>query len=154
MEDTYHNIFGYLSIGNIINCTLVCQLFYNIIKVDTIWEELFMNNYSKYLVINNNNNKQMILYKITNKETYYEKYKLCYILNKFLRSINFRYTIENMYNFKTILLCHNDIDMPIELILLHNIQNIYYDKNTDIDTLKYLELIEIFINSNNIPTEL
>lgn len=62
-------VFGFLSLGDLINCSYVCARFYKLTKNEMIWTSHFVKDFHNIVCINN----------------FYDNYKECYVFNKFLK---------------------------------------------------------------------
>ena len=131
-------------------CSSVCKMFYNVTKLELLWKLLFDNKYGMYLQNKNNiiTDPESFQYILNLQHSYYDKYKLCFILNNLLEFIGKDFTIEYLYNLKTICLCNTSIlTIPTELALLHNLESICLaSEHIQIpNELKYLQSINIYL---------
>jgi hypothetical protein len=129
MEDIYYNVFTFLNVKDILKCSLVNKLFWNIYHDQTIWKNLIECNF-----------KDIEFFKVN----WYKTYKFCYFLNGIAKRMSYH---EN----------YNNINKIYEAHHLHNwMLNNNYSKIPK--TLGYLSnLTFISFNGrpyNTIPTEI
>ena len=162
MEDICYNIFSWLSIYDIMKCSSVCKMFYNVTKLELLWKLLFDNKYDMYMQNKNNiiTDPESFQYILNLQHSYYDKYKLCFMLNNLQEIIGCEFTTEYFFNLKNIWLCNRDIiSIPIELALFYKLESICLSSYVRIpDELKYLQSINIYLPDDHqlqhIPNEL
>ena len=115
MNDIYYNIVLHLPIKDIIKCRLVNGTFYNIIKSEFLWKNIYVLNF-------NNTN----IFKIN----FYETCKLHILLQVLCTKIKHKNSYIELHNLQTLDLYNNQLThIPTELGQLNNLQTLYLDNN-------------------------
>lgn len=103
-------IFRYLDVKDINSCSLVNKEFYEVTTHNAIWKRLFINEYNNLYFL---------------QSTYYESYKLCYLLTKFNKRFSLTDSLDKLSTLTTIDLSNRQlIEIPKELLSLTNLQHL------------------------------
>lgn len=144
MEDIVFNIFGFLSIGDIVNCSLVNKLFLKVSKSQVLWKR---RKYKNVTYFNGN---------------FYESYKFCYGLTKIKMHIDYRGDEEKLHRLKLLNLeCRHLKTIPTCIGLLYNLNTLFLNSNqmencpSELGLLYNLERLDLSYNNlATIPKEL
>src|SRR5271154_4318618 len=140
--DCLYNIFLFLNIKDNINISLVNKIFYIISKNELFWKSYYENKF----------------YNIKCNGMFYQNYKKCYMLNKFL--VKYRKDINRID--KELYLSYNQLQsIPSDIGQLNMLHTLYLHNNQlqsippELGQLKMLQTL--YLNNNqlqSIPTDL
>ncbi len=170
MQDTYYDIFKYLSINDIYQCSMVCKDFNKVTNYETLWKEIYLKNFKDEKLFGSYYDtckKYQNIIKFSNM-IYFKTIKLKSLINMqyfYIEDINLGIIpteIKYLQNFKGVTIKNCNITIiPTELFLLTNLTDLVIVNNsleiipTEIGLLT--KLTKLFLKCNEytiIPTEI
>jgi hypothetical protein len=149
MDDILANIFTFLQVKDILQCSTVCKTYYKVCSLQMVWKSLLFDRYKNHKYF---------------RENYYDSYIFYHKITKLKKNINHYENKDEdiVYERVEADLCNKNLRcMPSELSILKNLQRLYLAQNklkkipSEIGQL--CNLSKLFIHLNyliEIPSEL
>ena len=116
-NDVLFEVFQLLPLTDLLNASLTCIQFNNIVFDDYIWHRLCERDYPES-------------YKLYHGDSYYDKYKVCYQLSRFMGKCKKKHTLNELYHLQELNLSYNQLtEIPKELGQLNSLQRLDLSNN-------------------------